>query len=147
LTDEALHDDIQAFKKWIVSFEEKTGIPTYIFTNSPSHWCEMWLMPHRNMTHVKGIQAIFGSNHAMFQTTDDALLKPNLVFYRRMESYFSTQSDTLVFVDDSRSNLEPIASRPMWHPILFDSENVSTSTPTTFPSIQHLSELDASIVV
>lgn len=149
MTDEILQNDIQSFKGWMASFEDKTGVPTYIFTNSPSHWCEMWLMSDKNTTHVKGIRDILGSNHSVFETPADALLKPNQVLYRRMESYLSSQFNSvenhLIFVDDSVSNLEPIVTRSMWTPIWFGN-TLSTNTNERIRCIQGLNELDSILV-
>ena len=156
LTHESLHIDLQEFKTWIREFEEKTGIPCYIFTNSPSHWCEMWLMPNgkegKINTHIPGIRDIFGSNHSLFDTPSDVLLKPNPVLYRRMETYLNSKNQNdphchqLIFVDDSLANLEPIMKRSQWYPIWFGKNTSDKASHSSIVQLEQLSHLEHILV-
>lgn len=136
-TDETLHKELKEFRDWVKNFEETSNIPCYIFTNSPALWCELWLMHTPGSTHIHGVKDIFGSDHTIFETPSDNLLKPNPVLYRRIESYLSyspvitSKKDAskatdlqFVFVDDSIANLEPLITRPMWFPIWFGHDNL-----------------------
>lgn len=129
-----VQEEMKDFKSWVKEFERTYDIPCYIFTNSPSHWCEQWLLrdtPGR--TRVDGVVDIFGSNHSLFESHADSLLKPNLVLYSRIENHLLSKTHTemceddsycvkdgqLIFVDDSLANLEPVVHLRKWLPIWF----------------------------
>lgn len=144
--DESLHKEIADFKRWLKTFKQTTGIPCYIFTNSPSRWSELWLMREPNQTHIHGIEDVFGSDHALFYNPADSMLKPNVLLYKNIEHHLLNskknpeQEIRLLMVDDSISNLEPITYNPRWVPIWF-GKSMSNPAPSSLETSIQLSRL------
>lgn len=91
-----------------------------LFTNSPSHWVEMWL----SAAGMEGrFQECLGSDHPLFESREDSLLKPAPYLYDRIEHYHNLDA-SLYFVEDSPLNLDPVVGRDRWIPMLFDGEEV-----------------------
>lgn len=91
-----------------------------LFTNSPSHWTAMWL----DAAGMSGrFQECLGSDHPLFESREDSLLKPDRRLYDRIEHYYAPDA-SLYFVEDSPLNLDPIVGRDRWIPMLFDGEEV-----------------------
>lgn len=123
MDDELIRKNVKEFEEWVTNFYRAYGIPVYIFTNSPREWCYTWL----KYRYIEGFRDIFSSDHVVFDSGLYSLLKPDPSTYKRLEYYFKKKFDNepyeLIFVDDSLTNLIPVAGNALWHPIWFKGDD------------------------
>jgi FMN phosphatase YigB (HAD superfamily) len=124
----------------------KHNIPMYLFSNSPSMWCEAILLT-MGIFEALPSEHVLSSTHPIFQ--DGQLLKPMPKLYTNVATFLQqTMRDKdvqLIMVDDSLINLQPITHDPNWVPFLYKPEGVALHSKR-FHTIASLDRLASYII-
>lgn len=113
--DTMLNDHNKNYIHKIFEIKNEGSIPLGIFTNAPLSWCESILM----LCDID-INNEFDENYIF--TSDLSFVKPLQISYDTVETYIDNKS--IYFIDDKKTNIEPIKDKDIWHGIHLD-ENTS----------------------
>lgn len=96
------------------------NLPVCLFSNAPQSWCEPIA---EAFTKVSGM-----SLHSVLSSTHPVMspyLKPDMETYTNIAQHIKASTNGIqhmMFIDDSLTNLLPIAGNPAWTPVLFSQD-------------------------
>lgn len=94
-----------------IAFQEDIHLPehTFLFSNAPTEYCNKILK--RKVANIREYIPSY---------CDTFFLKPEKKLYKQISQVFCNYS--IVFVDDSMINLDPVLHSSQWVPVLYTSE-------------------------
>tara|TARA_Y100000389_G_scaffold109924_1_gene107044 strand:+ start:23333 stop:23974 length:642 start_codon:yes stop_codon:yes gene_type:complete len=111
--DRMLTKNDKSYVHKIFEIPNEQSIPLGIFTNAPLSWCESVLM----LCDID-INKEFSEKYLF--TSDNSFVKPLQISYDVVEK--SMKNRHIFFIDDKKSNLEPIEDKNKWSGIHLDEK-------------------------